>query len=142
MVKLNLSVFRVRKVKSLLFATIILSLLYLVGQQASHRTPRDKIAAIVESHRGVVIFLKSHTARDREFRQALKQIKPRLKGKAEIMVLSQDKPPSEPGQPVPKLNPILVILDAHGIERQRFEGTVDQKKLEEVLDVWIIQHRH
>lgn len=120
---------------------VVLVLLYLLNNLGSRKNTQEQVSELVSQHKGAVVFLASGTGEDRPFREALKEIRTELKGKAGIITVRK-RGKKEVSQPeAANLLPALIIIDSHGNEVHRFVNSLDRK----VLDEWVHQlstHRH
>lgn len=117
------------------FATIIvaLGLLYLLSNIGSRESTEEKVSGLTSQHKGAIVFLKTYTEKDRPFQKALNEIRPKLKGKAGIITASKEKEEGSPRGGKANLSPSLIIIDAHGDEIGRFDNSIDQKIIDEVV---------
>jgi len=119
---------------------VILAVLFalaLLNSLSSKQTPREKVTQLISGHRGAIILVKSGTVKDGEFLSVLKEVRPRLKGTAGIVVTNAKSGFAEEEDELP----LLIILDAHGNLLQRFTGSLDKEKLFDAVHK-IVSHTH
>ena len=117
----------------------ILALLYFLNNLGSRKSPQEQVSELISGHKGAIVFLESGTEDDRPFREALKEIRTELKGKAGIVTV-KNKGKQEVSQLADSL-PALIIIDSHGNEVHRFVNSVDRKMLDELVH-GLATHHH
>lgn len=125
------------RIQIILFVCGALIALFLLNFLTSMKPPSEKVQEIISQHRGVIILVKSGTEQDREFLNALKEIKPRLKGTAGIIITDSSAGFLEGGEEPP----VMIILDSHGNLLQRFSRTIDESLLMNAVHA-IVTHSH
>ena len=118
----------------------VLVLLYLVNNIGSRKSAQEQVSKLISQHKGAIVFVKSGTEKDKPFKEALKEIRTELNGKAGIVIVNGNKEKSsQPG--AADLLPALSIIDAHGNEMHRFVKALDRKVLDELVQQ-LSTHRH
>jgi len=119
----------------------VLVLLYLLNTIGSRKSTEEQVSELVSRHKGAIVFLESGTEEDRPFREALKEIRTELKGKAGI-ITERNMGKKEVSQPdAANSLPALIIIDSHGNEVHRFVSSFDRKVLDELVHQ-LSTHQH
>lgn len=116
-------------------AVVVVAALYVLGRLNARKTPGEELAALVASHRGAVVLVRGGTEADVPFLNALRRIKPRLAGKAGIVITRSLA--DFPGETV---LPLLIVKDSHGGQMGRMAGTLDEAALERMVDELATHH--
>lgn len=104
-----------------------LFLLFIVVTMTSRRTPEEQILALIQRHQGVLVFVPGKTEKDEEFKKIIEECKPRIKGVATVITLTREQA-AFLGSEVQNNLPTLIVIDAHGQELNRFQGSLGQKE--------------
>lgn len=126
------------KLQMFLVISAVFIALVLLNRLSSMKPPGEKVTELISQHRGAIILVKSGDSRkDDEFLNIVKEIRPRLKGTAGIVVTDKKSGYAQEGEELP----LLIILDAHGSLLQRFPGDIDEKLLSDAVHA-IVTHAH
>jgi len=127
------------KWQKLLVIIAALVALELLNMLNSIKPPNKKVEELLSIHKGVFIMVKSYTDRDREFLNALKEIKPHVRGKASIIVTDKKSGYHVGYAQSDKDLPLLIIFDREGTA-QIFKGSIDKTALMEIAHKIATQH--
>ncbi|MGI6595674.1 MAG: hypothetical protein GX554_01465 [Elusimicrobia bacterium] len=126
-----------KKIQIILVVCGVLIATFLLNFLTSMKSPSEKMQELISQHRGVIILVKSGTEQDKIFLDALKKIRPELKGKAGIIITNRSSGfLNEKEEP-----PLMIILDAHGNLLNKFSKTIDERLLMESVYA-IVTHSH
>lgn len=131
---------RKRQLTHFAVIVIVLVLLYLLNNVAFRKSAEEQVSELISHHEGAIVFFKSGTERDRPFKEALSEIRTKLKGKAGIVITSMGKE-KKSGSGTTSSSPTLIILDAHGNQVYRFVDSLDRKVLDELV-LQLVTHHH
>jgi len=124
---------RKRKLKQLIAFFSFLGLLFIVGTFNSRQTPEERISELIKRHWGVILFVQSGTEKDVELEQFLNQLREKIRGSASVVTLKPEQS-AFLGAETQRNAPVLVIIEAHGQELNRFYGSLSQEDRTKVLE--------
>lgn len=121
-----------------LIAVVVIGALYALNKLNERKPARESINQLIARHQGALVLVKSNTGRDQEFLQALEGVRHQLAGKAGVVIAGPDSDVLEPGQSATL--PVLLVMDSHGNQLHRFEGSLDPALFQELVQQLATHH--
>jgi len=114
-----------------------LAILVLLNSFSSRKTASEKVKELISGHMSAVVFVKSNTAQDAEFLNALKEAKKEIKGMGGVVNAGVSDGFLEEGEQAPA----IIFYDSHGNPLARISGTLNRQMLEQAVHA-IATHSH
>lgn len=116
---------REKRRNQLIGAVVFLGALFALGMITSRQSPEERITAQVRRHFGAIVFVRSDSGADEEFLAAIEDIRPLMRGAAALISISR-REAEFLGPETQAAAPALVVIEAHGLELNRFHGSLDE----------------